>query len=107
MEWIRRVSLSSTPLMSVILPTRDRCQLLERAIASVMCQTYPNWEIAVADDGSVDKTSEFLARLNDKRVKSVRIEGRGVCAARNAALGLAAGEIIAYLDDDNVSTRNG
>ena len=101
MEWIRRVSLSSTPLMSVILPTRDRCQLLERAIASVMCQTYPNWEIAVADDGSVDKTSEFLARLNDKRVKSVRIEGRGVCAARNAALGLAAGEIIAYLDDDN------
>ena len=90
-----------TPLISVVLPTRDRRDRLERAIASVTRQTYPNWQLVVVDDGSVDATPEFLAGLDDKRIRSVRARGLGACAARNIALGLAAGEIIAYLDDDN------
>ena len=101
MEWIRHAPVSSTPLISVVLPTRDRRDRLERAIASVTRQTYPNWQLVVVDDGSVDATPEFLAGLDDERIRSVRARGLGACAARNIALGLAAGEIIAYLDDDN------
>ena len=101
MEWIRHAPVSSMPLISVVLPTRDRRDRLERAIDSVTRQTYPNWQLVVVDDGSVDATPEFLACLDDKRIRSVRARGLGACAARNIALGLAAGEIIAYLDDDN------
>ena len=102
MEWIRHAPISSMPLISVVLPTRDRRDRLERAIASVMRQTYPNWQLVVVDDGSVDATPEFLACLDDKRIRSVRARGPRRLAARNIALDLAAGEIIAYLDDDNI-----
>ena len=101
MEWIRHATVSTVPLISVVLPTRDRRDRLERAIASVVRQTYPNWQLVVVDDGSVDTTPEFLARLDDARIRCVRARGLGICAARNVALGLTAGEIIAYLDDDN------
>ena len=101
MKWIRHATIATTPLISVVLPTRDRRERLERAIASVVCQTYSNWQLVVVDDGSVDTTSDFLARLDDTRIRCVRAGGLGICAARNIALGLTAGEIIAYLDDDN------
>jgi len=101
MKWIRHATIATTPLISVVLPTRDRRDRLERAIASVVRQTYSNWQLVVVDDGSVDTTSDFLARLDDTRIRCVRAGGLGICAARNVALGLTAGDIIAYLDDDN------
>ena len=65
MKWIRHATITTTPLISVVLPTRDRRERLERAIASVVRQTYSNWQLVVVDDGSVDTTSDFLARLDD------------------------------------------
>lgn len=101
MSWIAHATVPTELLVSVIIPTRDRQSRLQRAIASVERQSYPNWEIIVVDDASVDATPEFLAGLEDKRIKCFRAEGRGGEAARNLGLRHASGEIIAYLDDDN------
>lgn len=102
MDWVEHATVPTTPLVSVVLPTRDRCALLPRAIASVNCQTYPHWELLIVDDGSVDDTPTWLAGIGDKRLRTFRADGAGVCAARNIALAHARGELIAYLDDDNI-----
>jgi hypothetical protein len=101
MDWIEHATVAAGQLISVVLPTRDRCDLLPRAIASVMNQTYANWELIIIDDASVDETPALLTGFEDPRMRSYRADGRGVCAARNAGLAQAKGNIIAYLDDDN------
>ncbi len=88
-------------LVSVIIATRNRAALLERALASIQAQTHARWEAIVVDDGSEDGTAEVLEAIDDERVRSVRTEGIGAVGARNAGLDVAEGEIIAYLDDDN------
>jgi glycosyltransferase involved in cell wall biosynthesis len=102
MDWIAHTEVAPELLISVVLPTRDRRQLLPRAIASVKAQTYSRWELLVVDDGSVDGTQNLLSAENDPRVRSFRARGGGVCAARNVALQHARGDVIAYLDDDNI-----
>lgn len=102
MDWIARATLQTSPLVSIVLPTRDRGDFLGRAIASVTAQTYPHWELLVVDDGSVDDTAARLAAFDHPRVRSFRAGGGGVCAARNVALGQVRGELVAYLDDDNL-----
>lgn len=90
------------PLVSVILPTWNRARSLRKSIESVQAQTYTNWELIVADDGSVDDTvlavSEELAR--DPRVRLLELDHRGVSATRNSAIGAAKGEYVAFLDSD-------
>lgn len=102
MDWVTQATLHKTPVVSVVLPTRDRAALLSRALASVHAQTYPHWELLVVDDGSVDDTPALLAGVSDPRVRAFRAGGAGVCAARNVALAHVRGEIVAYLDDDNL-----
>jgi hypothetical protein len=102
MDWVERVGLVAEPLISVILPSRDRSRLLVRALASLQAQSYARWEAIVCDDGSVDDTPAVLAAFADGRVKTVRGSGSGTCAARNLALAGALGDLIAYLDDDNI-----
>ena len=66
------------------------------------CQTYPHWELLIVDDGSVDDTPALLGGITDERLRTFHAEGAGACAARNLALAHARGELIAYLDDDNI-----
>jgi len=101
MDWIAQASLRTNPLVSVLLPTRNRRELLTRAIGSVQAQTYPHWELLIVDDASTDDTPGFLAGLDVRGVRCFRALGNGPCAARNVALAHARGELIAYLDDDN------
>lgn len=101
MDWIARAELRTAPLISVVLPTRNRAALLPRAIATVLDQRYANWELLVVDDASTDDTPAVLAGIDDPRVRALAGPGRGVCAARNVALAAAAGSLITYLDDDN------
>jgi hypothetical protein len=89
-------------LVSVILPTRNRKDLLAAAVASVQAQRHAAWELLVVDDGSSDGTWEALERSQDPRVRGFRCEGKGPAAARNRGLSEARGSIVAYLDDDNV-----
>jgi hypothetical protein len=101
MDWIAGASLRSTPLISVVLPTRNRAELLPRAVATVLAQRYTDWELLIVDDASTDATPEVLAGLDDPRIRTFTGPGRGVCAARNVALAAAGGDLVAYLDDDN------
>lgn len=106
MNWIEQATLPKTPLVSVILPTRNRASMLPRAVESVTAQVYPNWEIVLTDDGSTDDTPNVIeqlrTRLGGARLNAERASAGGVCAARNCALARARGEFIVYLDDDNV-----
>ena len=90
------------PLVSVVMPTYDRAAVLPRAIHSVLGQTMPDLELLVVDDGSSDGTAEVLAGCADPRLRVLRTGHRGVSAARNAALAVASGELVAYLDTDNL-----
>ena len=95
------------PKISVLVPVCDTdAWMLEAAVESVLAQAYPNWELCLADDGS--KRKETLAALEsvarrDQRVKVTRLEERsGISAATNAALGLATGDYVGFLDHDDI-----
>ncbi|GAB2506284.1 glycosyltransferase family 2 protein [Arenimonas alkanexedens] len=85
------------------MPTFNRAGLLERALASVLQQHDPDWELLVADDGSDDGTPGLLARwrTREPRVRSWRHNNRGQAASRNRLIGLARAPWIAFLDSDD------
>ncbi|MEI6093547.1 MAG: glycosyltransferase [bacterium] len=90
-------------LVSVIIPTYNRAHLLERAIKSVLSQSYSDLELIVIDDGSTDNTQELLANFirKDKRVKTFCIDNSGVSRARNTGIHSSNGSLIAFLDSDD------
>lgn len=94
------------PLVSVIIPGRNRAAVIGRAIRSALAQTYSNIEVIVVDDGSTDGTAVVAAGTGDKRVRIITLPPSGVSAARNAGLQIAKGEYIAYLDSDNTWERS-
>jgi glycosyltransferase involved in cell wall biosynthesis len=93
-----------SPLLSVVLPTRDRLESLKLAFDSLARQTLTpgTFEVVVADDGSADKTAEFLAGPPPYpfALRAVRLPGSGPAAARNRAIDLAVAPRILLLGDD-------
>jgi glycosyltransferase involved in cell wall biosynthesis len=87
-------------LISVIIPTYNRVQLLERAVASVVDQSYRNIELIVVDDGSTDDTPSFVRSVS-RDVHYIQIPHSGVSAARNRGIEAATGKWIAFLDSDD------
>ncbi|ACO79163.1 Glycosyl transferase, family 2 protein [Azotobacter vinelandii CA] len=95
------------PLVSVYIPTRNRLEKLERALRSVLGQTYANHEILVCDDASTDGTFERISRLarSERKIRYLRNPApRGACSARNLGIFAARGEFITGLDDDDEFT---
>ncbi|RTZ64244.1 MAG: hypothetical protein DSZ35_10410, partial [Verrucomicrobia bacterium] len=95
---------SQDTLVSIIMPVYNRGSKVGAAIDSVLSQSWVNLELVVIDDGSTDTTPEVLAAYEDPRVKVLHSRRAGVSGARNAGLAQARGEIIFYLDSDNVWT---
>ncbi len=94
--------MSVRPLVSVVIPARDRRDLLPRALRSLLAQTFGEWEAVVVDDGSVDGTAEAARAFADGRVRVIRhAAGRGAAAARNTGIEATGGEIVAFLDSDD------
>lgn len=92
------------PKISVIIPTHNRDKYIEKAIKSVLKQTYKNYEIIVVDDGSTDKTEKIVKRFVKKHPKKVRYiyqKNKGPSAARNTGIKKAKGKYIALLDSDD------
>jgi hypothetical protein len=100
--YLSTTSLPEDALISIVLPTHNRCDLVTRAIESVLGQSYANWELIVVVDGSQDGTAEALRSYDDPRITVLHQENRGQAAARNAALDKVSGDYVVYLDDDNV-----
>ncbi len=90
------------PLVSVIIPTYNRREFLLEAIESLRRQDWPELEIIVIDDGSTDDTPAALAALDEPRLRYQRQTNAGRSAARNRGLDLAEGELICFLDDDDL-----
>jgi len=93
-------------LVSIIVPTKNRPQLLKKALKSILNQRYPHFEVIVINDGGLDV--DFIIReLNDSRILYIQYEhSKGPSAARNTALAIAKGKYIAYLDDDDLFYPN-
>lgn len=88
--------------ISVIIPTYNRPKLLKRAIGSVLNQSYQNFEIIVVNDAGED-SSNIVHSFKDSRIKYYRHESnKGLAGARNTGLAHATGDLIAYLDDDDI-----
>jgi glycosyltransferase involved in cell wall biosynthesis len=92
---------SKNPLVSVILPTYNRGWILTEAIDSVLAQDYKGYELIVVDDGSTDNTREILDTYG-QNIIVLRQTNKGVSAARNRGIAEAGGQLIAFLDSDDL-----
>jgi glycosyltransferase involved in cell wall biosynthesis len=91
-------------VISVVMPVRDAAATLAAAVDSLVEQTDPAWELVAVDDGSTDASGAMLQAYarRDRRIRGVRAARRGLVAALNAGLVVAAGPLVARLDADDV-----
>ena len=90
--------------VSVVIPAFDSAGTIERAVRSVMCQTFRGWDLWIVDDGSSDGTAEIVKRLaaEDDRIHLLlNGENRGVAFSRNRGVAVSKGKWIAFLDSDD------
>src|SRR6266550_3498046 len=89
------------PSVSVVIPTYQRRDLVMRAIDSALSQTCPATEVLVVDDGSTDGTAEALSARQLSGVKVLSQPHTGLSTARNVAINVARGDVVAFLDSDD------
>lgn len=95
------------PLISVIMPTYNRAYIIEKAIDSILNQTYKNLELIIIDDCSSDNTEDVIKKYKDKRLKYIKLEkNSGANYARNIGIDNAKGEYITFQDSDDLSFNN-
>lgn len=90
------------PTVSVVIPTYNRGYIVCEAIESALAQTFKDFELVIIDDGSIDDTAEKIRAIRDPRVRYIRQDNAGVSAARNRGVAEGCGEIIAFLDSDDL-----
>ena len=92
------------PKVSVLMATHNRVYLIEKTVKSILCQDFADWELIIADDGSTDNTKLKVESLKSKvlNLKYVRSEiNQGISKNYNMGLGVACGEYVAMIDDDD------
>jgi hypothetical protein len=95
------------PLVSIVIASFNRAQLVARAVRSALAQTYPNVEVIVSDDCSPDDTLAVLSNIIDKRLKiHPQAKNLGCWGNWTAAVRLAKGEFLVFLGDDDELTLN-
>lgn len=90
-----------TPRVSVIMPVRNGKDYLQEALDSVLQQSFADLELLLIDDGSTDEDYDRYA-LQDERIRVLHLTGLGVSRARNVGMALARGDLIAFLDADDI-----
>ena len=90
------------PLVSIIIPTYNRANLLGETLASVQKQSYQNWECIIVDNGSEDDTKQLVGSFNEIRFIYKFTKTRGRSRARNTGLVQAKGRFIQFLDSDDI-----
>jgi glycosyltransferase involved in cell wall biosynthesis len=89
------------PKVSIVMPCYNAREHLPRSVGSVLDQSFQDWELLAVDDGSVDQTRQWLESQREPRIQVISQSNSGVSAARNAGLGRAHGEYVAFLDADD------
>jgi len=90
------------PKVSVIVPVYNVEQFIQETIASVLAQTFTDFELIIVDDQSPDRSIEICEQFQDPRIKIIRQQNRGLAGARNTGIRHAQGEYIALLDSDDL-----
>jgi len=101
--------MEEKPLISIILPTYNRANLISETIDSILNQTYQNWELLVVDDKSKDKTKQIISEYTnrDDRIKYLYNNYKpGPACARNFGFDNAEGDYIAFIDSDDLWINN-
>jgi glycosyltransferase involved in cell wall biosynthesis len=91
----------TAPCISVVIPVYNRASMVLEAVESVLAQTFKDFELIVVDDGSTDDTASLLVRFGSS-LRLFRQEHLGVSAARNRGIAEARGQLIAFLDSDDL-----
>ena len=99
--------VGSGPLVSVIIATKGRAELLRECLASILCQTVQDFEVIVVDDGMLDDSRGVVESFADSRLKYFGVEEpQGISAARNLGASYASGRFVAVMDDDDICLPN-
>lgn len=97
-QWFNR------PLVSVVMLTYKRADILPRAIDSILAQTNSDFELIIVNDGSPDNTDAVIKKYQDKRIRYYKNEqNKGIAYSRNKGVALARGKYIMIMDDDDIS----
>lgn len=98
----------NNPKISIIVPVYKTEKYLQKCINSILAQSYVNLEIILVDDGSPDKCPDICDKyaLDDRRVKVIHSENKGVSAARNIGLDAAIGDYVTFVDSDDYIEKN-
>ena len=96
------------PFFSIVMATYNRAYCIEKAINSVLNQSFKDWELIIVDDGSTDNTEEIIKKyLSNKKIKYIKLKkNSGVNVARNRAIKEVKGEYCLILDSDNELKSN-
>ncbi len=100
-------SVTSSPLVSVIIPNYNKSSLIFKCIQSVLDQSYQDFEIIFVDNNSSDDSISVLSKFSDKRIKLIEFNNRGIIAcSRNIGVSHSKGEYLAFLDSDDFWDRD-
>ena len=91
-------------LISIVIPAYNAEKFIEETIRSVIAQNYTHWELIIVDDGSTDNQNKLIEKLmlEDERIFLFGQKNKGVSAARNYGYSKAKGDLLAFLDADDV-----
>lgn len=94
--------------LSVILPTYNRSNFLEKTIEKILSNDYSDLELIIVNDGSTDDTSEILKKYNQDNIKIINLDENSstVCIPRNIGITYSTGEFISHADDDVSPMKN-
>jgi glycosyltransferase involved in cell wall biosynthesis len=95
-----------TSIVSIMMPAYNAERYVGLAIESVLAQTYPHWELIIVNDGSTDRTPEIAGSYSDPRIKVIHQPNGGEASARNTALRYMQGDLVAFLDADDLYLPN-
>ena len=88
--------------ISIILPLYKSEKYIRETLDSVLAQTYPHWELVVIDDGSPDRSGDLCRAVGDERIRVYTRQNTGSCRSRNFGIGQSRGELIAFIDHDDL-----
>ncbi|MEJ8800540.1 glycosyltransferase family 2 protein [Pontibacter sp. H249] len=95
-------AVAMNPLVTIIIPVYNSEKYIHDTISSCLSQTYSNLEILIVNDGSKDNSEQVIMQFSDSRIKYYLIPNSGPCYARNFGIEKATGELVQFLDADDI-----